>query len=286
MEQAAPPKPWRAWSPDDLAAERARREALGQSAAAAAPAMAREDRITVAGLSALLCTPSGAISARPHVFVHGGGWVFGSSVQSLGLIRRLAGQARRPVLSIDYPLAPEHPYPQAIYALKAALEELDTSSGIAGIIAASAGAQIAAQALSKANCRRVAGAVLFCGAFRADTTAWSHGAFGNLEGRLTSAAMDAFLAAYAIPPDTLPPAPDQLPPMFLSVGDADPLLADTLDLFARTAARRTGDRLQVIPGVTHGFMNDWHLEPCIDSAIAAAIVWLEDRVAKAQADAG
>ncbi|WP_238368671.1 alpha/beta hydrolase [Mesobacterium pallidum] len=248
--------------------------------------MAHEDRLTVGGLPALLCTPAGARSTVPHIFVHGGGWVFGSSVQSLGLIRRLAAQARRPVLSIDYPLAPERPYPHAIHALIAVLDEFEAGSGIAGVIAASAGAQVAIHALARANCRHGAGALLFCGAFRPDTTAWSHGAFGSLEGRLTSAAMQAFLTAYAMPPDTLPPVPDHVPPMFLSVGDADPLLADTLDLYSRVAARRAGDHLQVIPGATHGFMNDWHLDAGIDGALGTAVDWLEDRVASVRAGAG
>ncbi len=48
------------------------------------------------------------------VFLHGGGWVLGSIDSHDGLCRHLARQADCAVLSVDYRLAPEHPYPAAL----------------------------------------------------------------------------------------------------------------------------------------------------------------------------
>ena len=48
------------------------------------------------------------------VFMHGGGWVLGNLDSHDGLCCRLANQARCCVISIDYRLAPESPYPAAI----------------------------------------------------------------------------------------------------------------------------------------------------------------------------
>ncbi|MFO7925074.1 MAG: alpha/beta hydrolase [Halobacteriota archaeon] len=44
-------------------------------------------------------------------FIHGGGWVRGSLDAYDGLCRRLANRAETIVVSIDYRLAPEHPFP-------------------------------------------------------------------------------------------------------------------------------------------------------------------------------
>jgi acetyl esterase len=48
------------------------------------------------------------------VFLHGGGWVLGSIESHDGLCRHLARQAACAVLSVEYRLAPEHPYPAAL----------------------------------------------------------------------------------------------------------------------------------------------------------------------------
>lgn len=48
------------------------------------------------------------------VFMHGGGWMMGSLDSHEGLCCRLANQARCCVISIDYRLAPESPFPAAL----------------------------------------------------------------------------------------------------------------------------------------------------------------------------
>ena len=47
------------------------------------------------------------------VFFHGGGWMFGSTAASDAAIRRIAAGTGAVVLSIDYRLAPEYPFPAA-----------------------------------------------------------------------------------------------------------------------------------------------------------------------------
>jgi acetyl esterase len=48
------------------------------------------------------------------MFLHGGGWVLGSIESHESLCCHLARQAGCAVLSVDYRLAPEHPYPAAL----------------------------------------------------------------------------------------------------------------------------------------------------------------------------
>lgn len=48
------------------------------------------------------------------VFYHGGGYIFGSIETHAGLAAEIARQLDLPVISVDYRLAPEHPWPAAI----------------------------------------------------------------------------------------------------------------------------------------------------------------------------
>jgi acetyl esterase len=68
--------------------------------------------------------PAGPIPVRVYrpedasgaalVFFHGGGWVLGSLITAHGVCARLAHESRYTVVSVDYRLAPEHPFPAAV----------------------------------------------------------------------------------------------------------------------------------------------------------------------------
>ncbi|MCB9676544.1 MAG: alpha/beta hydrolase [Alphaproteobacteria bacterium] len=66
--------------------------------------------------------PPGATAAL--VFLHGGGWVVGDLDTHDALCRRLACVSNRVVVAVDYPLAPEHPWPEPIHAVVEAWREL------------------------------------------------------------------------------------------------------------------------------------------------------------------
>jgi len=77
------------------------------------PEMATVRDIEVEGLSARLYRP------RPEplplvLYLHAGGWTVGSVAAADRLCRRLAATADAAVLSLEYRLAPEHPWPASI----------------------------------------------------------------------------------------------------------------------------------------------------------------------------
>jgi acetyl esterase len=102
--------------------ERARAENRAGAAIATGPPrpMARVEELTVAGaggeLPARLYVALG--SPRPPqpllVYFHGGGWVVGDLDTHDGLCRFLAEHGGCRVLSVEYRLAPEHPFPQPV----------------------------------------------------------------------------------------------------------------------------------------------------------------------------
>ena len=66
------------------------------------------------GVPAELVSSGAASSGRAILYLHGGGYVIGSTVTHRELARRLCIAADADVLVIDYRLAPENPFPAAV----------------------------------------------------------------------------------------------------------------------------------------------------------------------------
>lgn len=85
------------------------------------------------------------------VYFHGGGWVIGSIETHDNTCRKLAATTGYPVVSVDYRLAPEHPFPAGLEDCYAALEwaaeaapELDADPNRLVVAGDSAGGNLAA----------------------------------------------------------------------------------------------------------------------------------------------
>lgn len=66
------------------------------------------------GVPVLRVAPKGAARRRHLLHVHGGGFVVGTTRGFAGYLSELALQADATITSVDYRLAPEHPFPAAI----------------------------------------------------------------------------------------------------------------------------------------------------------------------------
>jgi acetyl esterase/lipase len=70
-------------------------------------------------------TVSGADPAKVILYLHGGAFAIGSAASSVGLASDLARRTGARLVSVDYRLAPEHPYPAAVE---------DAVAGYAGLL--------------------------------------------------------------------------------------------------------------------------------------------------------
>ena len=85
------------------------------------------------GIPVRIYTPAGRGSLPVLVYFHGGGWVIGSVEGNDVLCRALSNAAGCIVMSVDYRLAPEHPFPAAVDdAYHATLWAAENAAGIGG----------------------------------------------------------------------------------------------------------------------------------------------------------
>ncbi len=98
-------------------------------------AQVRDVRVAVAGgdIAARLYTPHLGAALPCLVYFHGGGWVVGDIESHDPLARALANSAACAVLSVDYRLAPEHPFPGPVEDCFAAVQWAAAHAGDLGI---------------------------------------------------------------------------------------------------------------------------------------------------------
>ncbi len=108
------------------------------------------------GLGAGWLTPPGAPADRRVLYLHGGGYVFGSLRSHGAFLAHLASRAGLEIVAPKYRLAPEHPFPAALDDAEAAYHALlDEGQDPARLVVAgeSAGGGLAAALLLRARHR-------------------------------------------------------------------------------------------------------------------------------------
>lgn len=221
-----------------------------------------------------LLTPENA-SNGTVLFVHGGGFAFCSPETHERCARVLANETGMAVAMPDYRLAPEHPFPAGLLDVVACLRALlagkidGLGAGPVLVSGDSAGANLALAAMlhQQANGHALPdGGLLFYGNFAADLTGASYVRFENGPG-LTTAKMRRYWAWYAgnrvidgnplaCPLAATDEALSHMPPLYLMAAGVDPLFSDTMALHARLEKLGRADDLEIIPGVTHGFLQN------------------------------
>jgi len=205
-----------------------------------------------------------------YLHIHGGGLVFGGADQQDPMLERIVQNTGMACASVEYRLAPEHPYPAAwddcetaaLWLVKNAKSEFGTD--ILTIGGESAGATLSAATLLRMRDRHgytgFRAANLSYGNF--DTSMTPSQTLTPEKGLLVGKqSIQKFAEAY-LPKETNPRDPDVSPlyanvkglaPALFVVGTLDPLLDDTLFLYARWIAAGNDAELAIYPGAPHAF---------------------------------
>ena len=231
------------------------------------------------GVPAAEITVDGVEPRHVVLYFHGGVYVLGDAAQAAGLAAQIGRRTQAKVLSVDYRLAPEHPYPAAVDDALAAYEALlqgGTASSDIAFAGESAGGGLAIATLVNA---RDHGLPLPAAAFVMSPYADLTLAGTTLETKskadplLSREALQARVADYTAGQDAAlglisPIFADLsgLPPLLIQGGTHEVLLDDALRLAQRAALIDVEVTLDITPRVPHVFQAYY---PILDEAAAA-----------------
>lgn len=245
----------------------------------------------LAGIRALRFDRVGTGRPGTILFFHGGSFVAGSPETHLGLTGELAVRTGRTVFSVDYRLAPEHPFPSAIEDTTAAYRALlDTGHDPGSIVLAgdSAGGGLAVTTVL--NARRLGlpmpgGVVAFSPGLDNAGTGASNGTRAAVDPILTRESVqpnrDLYRAGADPEQELLNPADyadmTGFPPLLLQVGTNEVLLDDSTRLAERARDADVDVILDVTAGVPHVFQTFTGRLDEADLALERAALFIDQR---------
>jgi acetyl esterase/lipase len=235
--------------------------------------------VPVAEVTFAEVTGAGADPRHVVLYFHGGVYVLGDAFQSAGLAAQVGRRTRARVFSVDYRLAPEHPYPAAVDDALAAYEALlagGTDPSAIAFAGESAGGGLAVAALVSA---RDHGLPLPAAAYLMSPYADLTLAGATMETKraadplLSRESLEARVPDYTAGHDPAlglisPVFADLagLPPLIIQAGTHEVLLDDAVRLARQAAAADVQVTLDVTAGVPHVFQAYY---PILDEAAAA-----------------
>lgn len=206
------------------------------------------------------------------LWIHGGGYVLGTPEMNDDLCQRYVTEANCVVVSVDYRLAPENPYPAAIEDCYAALkwfsehaEEFGVDSSRLAIAGASAGGGLTA-ALSLLARDRQGPPIVFqmplypmiddrnntrSSSEITDERVWNRDS--NMKGwaMYLGPNQEEDVSPYAAPARATDFS--GLPPTYTCIGDLDPFRDETIDYIVRLRQSGVPVEFHLYPGCFHGF---------------------------------
>jgi acetyl esterase len=218
------------------------------------------------------------------IYLHGGGFVVGDVETHDPLCRRVANATGARVVSVDYRLAPEHPFPAALDDAESVLRwlrALDPGRPI-GVAGDSAGASLAAGLAIRARDKQIPLAAQLLVYPATDPAMTSPSIIDNGDGYfLTREDMAWFYRQYVPPGAAAAPEVDLIhadvagvAPAIVATAEFDPL---------RDEGAAYADRLNIAgvpteyvpgPGLIHGFAGFFGIVAAADAAVGAILTEL------------
>lgn len=208
--------------------------------------------------------PASGATGAGFLWIHGGGMVLGVAKQDDRLCRRIADELGITVVSVEYRLAPEHPFPAPFDDCYAALRWLAAQPGVERVAVggASAGGGLAAGVAIAARDRGevdLACQVLVypmiddrssdCEVDETNFRLWNRAS--NRFGWKAYLADATEVSPYAAPARVVDVG--HLPPTWVGVGTNDLFHAEDLAYAERLQASGVPVHTEVVPGAYHGF---------------------------------
>ncbi|MEU9068282.1 alpha/beta hydrolase [Streptomyces sp. NPDC048306] len=255
-------------------------------------------RTVLGGRPALELDPDTASGPGRLLYLHGGGYVVGSPDTHAGLAGELARRAGLRAVSVDYRLAPEHPFPAAVDdGLAAYRELLSTGTDPRDLVLAgdSAGGGLGIATLlaaREAGLPQPAAVALFSP--WADLTL-AGGSIRSKEGAdpiFTGADVRAYADLYVGAGDRAAPLASPvfadlagLPPLLVQAGANEVLLDDAVRLAGRAGADDVEVTLEVGPGLPHVYQLHYGRLEEADAALDRAARFLTAHLSAGRPDA-
>ncbi|GHF65386.1 acetyl esterase/lipase [Amycolatopsis bartoniae] len=252
----------------------------------------RTSETALGGHRTLLVEPAGEARPGTILYFHGGSFVFGSPETALSLTGNLVTRTGFRAFSLDYRLAPEHPFPAAIEDAVAAYRALlETGADPAAIAFAgdSAGGGLTVTTCLAARAAGLplpAAIVAFSPGLDGTRTGESMDTKAGIDPLFTREGLEYTGAMYFAGAD---PAQELLspavyadvtgfPPMLLQVGTNELLLDDATRMAARARAAGVDVILDVTAGVPHVFQSFAGVLDEAGEALDRAALFLTQRI--------
>ncbi|WP_349897646.1 alpha/beta hydrolase [Parafrigoribacterium soli] len=235
------------------------------------------------------------IEPRGTIFhTHGGAFALGSARGSVGLASSLARKAGMRAISVDYRLAPEHPYPAALQDVTAAYRALLAQVGDAErviVTGESAGGNLAIELLIAGRSESLpmpAAALLFSPMTDLTVSGASFTSKAQRDPNIRAEGIRTRVRDYldgtgteATDPLVSPLFADLtgLPPLLIQAGSHEVFLDDATRLAVKAAADDVAVVLDITPGVPHVFQAFAAILEEGDAALERATRFIGDHLA-------
>lgn len=254
--------------------------------------LAPEVTVTTLTLATRPCErfePSGSRGPHTILYFHGGGYVLGSLASIRPFASYLAAATNRTVVTLDYRLAPEHPYPAAVHDAQAAYRalrhthHLDPSQIVLAGDSAGGGLVLSTlMALRDDDTPLPAAGVCLSPWTDLTLTAASLHTNAATDPQITVDGLSMMARHYCQQADPKTPgiSPrfghfDGLPPLLIQVGDAEGLLDDSVLVAAQAKNAGVGVTLDVWPKMIHVWQAFAPRFPPAMDALAKIGAWLD-----------
>jgi len=245
---------------------------------------------TIGGVSAVEVTVGGVDTTNVILYFHGGVYVIGTAAGSVPLVSDLARRTDAKAFTVDYRLAPEHPFPAAVDDACAAYEGLladGIDPGQIALVGESAGGGLAIATLLALRERGTP--FPSCAFVMSPYVDLTLSGESLLERKaddpiLTPDGLRLRVPDYVASGDAADPRVSPifgdltgLPPLLIQVGSHEILLSDAVRLAARAARYDVPVTLEVASGVPHVFQGFAAILDDGDAALTRAAAFMKEQ---------